>query len=310
MLTKLFLIIIIFLEMLGIPKAQEKLEKWVYSVFKRPVVQIQKEPDVGNLNRIDLAKVNPWLVKKRQAREPVLTAEGIVVLDLDSSEILYQKNPDQQFSIASLTKIMTAIVALENYNQTDVITTPKEATNLLPGSVIYLQEGEEMTVLNLLYGLLLYSGNDAAYTLASKIGQDKFVSLMNQKAKALGFSKTYFVEPSGLEQGNVSTPREIAFLMGYALRNPVFAKIVKTDQTEIVSTGGQIRHPLKNTNQLLREYTGTYGGKTGYTEQAGHSLVVAVERGGHEIISVVLKASQDQFKETKSLLDWVFLVYF
>ena len=311
MLTKLLIATIVFLEILRVPNAQEKVKKWALSVFRRPIIEKYQVSRIKyqNLAEIDLDKISPLPTKRPKVKEPQTIAEGVIILDIPTAKILYQKNPDRKFPIASLTKIMTALVVLENYHLSDVIVVPKEATNVLPGATIYLREGERMTVSNLLYGLLLYSGNDAAYTLSSKMGQEKFVQEMNEKARKLGLLNTRYIDSSGLSEKNISTVKELAFLTAFTLRNPTFAKIVKTNETTITSVDGQIAHPLKNTNKLLREYSGTYAGKTGYTEEAGHCLIAAVERDGHQVLSVVLNSPSDQFKESMRLLDWTFGAY-
>jgi D-alanyl-D-alanine carboxypeptidase len=310
MLIKLFAATMVFLDILKIPNAQEKVENWALSIFKRPIVEKSQIPNskFQNLYDIDFDKIPSLPIKNPQTKEPYVNAQGAIVIDIATSKILYQKNPDKKFSIASLTKIMTALVSLENYKLTDVVTVPADAP-YIKGAKINLREGEEITVRNLLYGLLLYSGNDAAYTLAFKMGIDEFVFKMNQKAKELGLSGLSYVDPTGLNPSNMATLKDLSFLAAFALRNPTFAQIVKTNEIEISSTDGKIKHPLKNTNRLLREYPGTFGVKTGYTEEAGHCLIAASEKGGHQILSVVLGAPSDQFKESMMLLDWAFKNY-
>jgi len=250
----------------------------------------------------------PYPVRNSKIKEPVLDAQGVIVLDIPSSKILYKKGDDERFSLASLTKIMTAIVVLENYQLDDVISVPQEATNII-GSKIMLVPDEKLTVEKLLYGLLLYSGNDAAYTLASKIGLDKFVAKMNHQAKILGLNSLEFTDPMGLDPKNSGSLRDIGFLAIYALRNPKFAQIVSTVEVEISSVDGRIKHPLKNTNRLLKNVAGVYGVKTGYTEEAGHNLISAVERNNHQILTVVLKHPSDQFAESAKLINWIFDSY-
>jgi len=303
MLAKLLVALVVFLEILNVPSAGDKTEKWARSVLNEPITE---KPQT--LTDENWAQILPYPHRKPSIKDPLLEAEGAIVIDLPTSKILFQKNLDKRFSLASLTKIMTALIVLENYNPSDVIVVPKEAT-LLPGAKINLKTGERLTVESLLYGLLLYSGNDAAYTLASKMGKEEFVFKMNQKAKDLGLYTLRFSDPTGLDPNNSTTPKDLAFLASFALKNPKFAQIVKTNEFVINSVDGRTTHPLRNTNRLLREYPGTFGVKTGYTEEAGHNLISAVERDNHKVLSVVLKNPSNQFKESEKLLDWVFSAY-
>lgn len=318
MLAKIFIILLISLELLGVSNAQSKADNLSLALFKKPLKEYLVFKGNNNLSKvrqdINLKKnccaiKTPPPLKISKLKDPPITAEGAAILDTATSKFLFEKNPQKIFPIASLTKIMTALIAIENYRLDDVIVVPKEATNVLPGALIYLQEGEKITVKGLLYGLLLYSGNDAALALSSKMGEKQFVEKMNEKAKLLGLSSAHYDDPSGLSSSNKSTTLDLAHLTNYALTNSIFAKITKTNEITITSTDGKIAHPLKNTNRLLRDYQGTYGGKTGYTEEAGHCLIVAVEQQGHKIISVVLKSGNDQFKESREILDWIFAVY-
>lgn len=309
MLTKLLVASIVFLEILKVPNAEGLVTNWSLSVFKRPIIQQDKTlEDKNTFNNIDLDKIPLPPIRKQNATNPYVSTYGVLLMDMDTSKILYQKNQDKKYSLASLTKIMTAIIALENYQLKDVVVVPKESTQMI-GSKINLKPDEKLTVESLLYGLLLYSGNDAAYTLASKIGIDNFVRKMNKKAKDLGLNDMHFVDPAGLQADNTTSLHDLAFLAKYALQNPKFAQIVKTESIEISSIDGAIRHPLKNTNKLLRDYPGTFGVKTGYTEEAGHCLISAVEREGHRVLAVVLHHPSDQFKESMQLFDWVFKSY-
>lgn len=310
MLAKILVATIICLEILKIPHAQEKVEKWAFSIFKKPLFGESQTPNLKPqaIGEINLEKIPPLPIKKAKAKGPYVNAEGAIVIDISTSKILYQKNGEKKFSIASLTKIMTVLVSLENYNLKDTAVVPKEAP-LLKGAKINLREGEKLTVESLLYGLLLYSGNDAAYTLASFMGEREFVTKMNIKAKDLRLSSLVYFDPTGLDEKNRSNLKDLALLAVFALRNPKFAQIVKTNEIEISSVDGSIRHPLKNTNKLLREYPGTFGVKTGYTEEAGHCLIAAASRNGHKVLSIVLGSPSDQFKESMSLLDWTFASY-
>ncbi len=202
--------------------------------------------------------------------------------------------------MASTTKIMTAIVALEQYNPQQVVTVQKEWTGI-EGSSMYLKPGEQLTVSDLLYGLLLASGNDAATALAGlhPDGQDGFVAEMNRKAEKLGLQNTLFENPSGLDgENHHTTARELAIMTAYAMENPLFAEIVATQSVE---TAGRW---LKNHNRLLKEINAC-GVKTGFTKSCGRCLVSAKEQNGRMLICVTLNASDD-WKDHKSLYDYGF----
>ena len=308
---KFLIVLLIVLETLRVDGAESKIENVSQTLFKKPLAgTTNTSQNRLNLLRDDVnLNLNPPPFKISNQSPPLITAEGVLIIDVASNKVLYQKKANENFSIASLTKIMTALISLENYSLDDVVEVKQDIIGGLPGALINLQNGEKIKVSDLLYGLLLYSGNDAAYTLASKMGKDEFVKKMNEKAKYLGFSQTHYDDPSGLSPKNISTPTDLAHLAILAFRNPTFAKIVNTNEITIMSIDGKYVHPLKNTDKLLRDYPGTYGGKTGYTEEAGHSLIVAVERNNHKVISVVLKSQSDQFRESRWLLDYIFDVY-
>ena len=249
--------------------------------------------------------VHPYPVNKTQELPPVISARSVVVMDVDSSVVLYQKNPDLPLLPASTTKIMTGIVALENYPLDQILIVGNLEKN---GQVIDLLEGEQMTVENLLYGLLVASGNDAATVLAQNFesGQRAFIEAMNQKARELNLTNTHFENPTGIDHPNhYSTALDLARLSVYALKNPIFTEIVATPKIVIWDLNHQISHYLFNINQLVGKDLGVKGVKTGWTEEAGECLVAYVEKERRKLITVIL-GSQDRFGETKRLVDWVF----
>lgn len=234
-----------------------------------------------------------------------ITATGIVIMDVDSGIVLFQRNENIQLSPASTTKIMTALVALDSYKLDDVLTVRNLAND---GQSMKLVVGERMSVENLLYGALIQSGNDAAYVLADNYpgGVENFVAAMNQKAKDLHLTQTYFTNPVGYDDPNHKmTPTDLARLARAALGNPTIAKMVAIPQITISDVTHSYFHPLFNVNTLLGKIPGVGGIKTGWTEEAGENLVTLMERNGHKIILVVLH-SQDRFGETSLLIDWVF----
>ena len=216
-----------------------------------------------------------------------VSATAAVLMDADMGQVLYEKNGDRQMLIASTTKIMTALVVLEHAAPDDVITvTPN---HMAEGSSMYLRAGETVRVEELLYGLLLCSGNDAALALTECAGGlTPFVALMNEKAAALGMAHTSFANPNGLDaDGHYSTARDMAVLAAAAVENPTFRRICSSRSVTI----GQ--RTMENHNRLLRQVEGCIGLKTGYTKAAGRTLVSCAERGGCRLIAVTLRDSDD-----------------
>ena len=237
-----------------------------------------------------------------------VTATGVVVLDVNSGVFMYRRNPEEELSPASTTKILTAMVALDSYHLDDVVTV-HTVTN--DGQAMGLFSGEQMTVENLLYGALVYSGNDAAYTLAEHYpgGVTSFVAAMNAKAEKLHLTHSSFTNPVGYDDPqHKTTPEDLARLARVALENKEIAKIVAIPQITVSDVTHTYFYPLKNVNDLLGKIPGVAGIKTGWTEEAGENLVTLVSRGGHSVIIVVLH-SDDRFGDTEKLIDWVFNSY-
>lgn len=233
---------------------------------------------------------------------PVISARSALILDVSTNSIVFSKNPNFRFTPASTTKIMTALVSLNYYKTEDVLTV---GTETIIGSKMYLVSGEKITVENLLYGLLLNSGNDAAYTLAQNYpgGLEEFINKMNQTAKELKLSNTHFVDPAGIDdEGNYTTALDLSNLAKTALQNPVFAKIVATQEKTVFDTTGGLKHELKNLNKLLWDVPGVAGVKTGFTEKAGGVLVTLL-KNQRQFLFVVFR-SDDRFTDTKNLIDW------
>ncbi len=238
---------------------------------------------------------------------PALSAEGVFVIDVDSAVPIYKKNADMELFPASTTKIMTATIALEEYQLDDILEVPQATFS---GSVMKLQPGERISVRNLLNGLLINSGNDAADTLAVNYpgGYFSFVQRMNARAIELGLRNTRFKNPSGLpDPEHKMSALDLAQLTSYALHDSTFKSIVTTKEKVVYGVSGE-KHILKSTNKLLGEVPGLDGVKTGYTEDAGEVLVSTVARDGHRIVAVLLK-SNDRFGETRNIVEWVFRNY-
>ncbi len=217
------------------------------------------------------------------------TAKSTIVMDLDSGRILYEKNAEQRRLIASITKIMTAIVAIEEGDLTEKITVGEEVLSMY-GTNIYVEVGEKMKLRDLLYGLLLRSGNDASVVIAKAIAgsEEKFVDMMNQKAKEIGMKNTTFKNPHGLdeESENYSTAYDMALLSKYAYKNKTYRNIVSTNKYE-VSTGKKT-YLWYNRNKLLTTYEYCTGGKNGYTPRAGKTLVTTASKNGLNLTVVTL----------------------
>lgn len=237
-----------------------------------------------------------------------ISAYGVVVQDVDSAVFLYKRNENEPLPPASTTKILTALVALDAYSLDDILTV-KTATN--DGQIIGLISGERLTAENLLYGMLIASGNDAAWTLAENYpgGVEKFVVAMNKKAKELHLNNSFFVNPVGYDDPNQKmTALDLVRLAAVALSNKTVAKMVAIPEITISDVTHTYFYPLKNINQLLGKIPGVGGIKTGWTEEAGENLVTIVERDGHRVIIAMLH-SRDRFGETAKLIDWTFNSY-
>ena len=237
-----------------------------------------------------------------------VTATGVVILDIDSGVYLFRRNESESLSPASTTKLLTALVALDNYNLDDVVTV-KNLVN--DGQTMGLVPGEQITVENLLYGALIHSGNDAAWALADFYpgGEPKFVEAMNVKAKELHLTGSHFTNPVGYDDlDHKMTPIDLALLGEAALNNKVIAKMVAIPAITISDVTHTYFHQLKNVNELLGKIPGVGGIKTGWTEEAGENLITLVERSGHRVIIVVLH-SQDRFGDTSALINWIFANY-
>lgn len=238
------------------------------------------------------------------ADAPTVSAMHAIVTDADTGAVLYEKDADSPALIASTTKIMTGCLICEQCDLQQTVVVPAEAEGI-EGSSMYLKAGEELTVCDLLHGMLLQSGNDAAIALAIHCSGsvDAFVGQMNKKAAELGLTATHFANPNGLDDAeNYASARDLATLTAYAMQNPDFAETV----SEKYYRAGE--RSLTNHNKLLWHYEGAIGVKTGYTKAAGRILVSAAKRGGRTLICVTISAPDDWNDHTK-LLDYGFSEY-
>lgn len=231
---------------------------------------------------------------------PDISAKAVVVMDKDSKVVLFSKNPNLLFSMASTTKIMTALVALDYFKMKDILTVKTENVE---GVNVGFEAGEQFFFEDILYAMLLPSGNDAALILAQNYpdGENAFIQKMNEKAKLLHLTHTNFADSIGLEDSrDYTTPLDLARLTSIALENKEFAKIVSTKLWEITNVTGKNKYLLRNLNKLLG-IQGVNGVKTGYTTEAGQVLVTSKKEGDHTLIIVVMD-STDRFFDTSKLL--------
>jgi len=261
------------------------------------------ESDSCQTNTVALKR----LVGQRIALSPNTAARAAVLMEASSRRILYEKNPHVKLPMASTTKVMTAILAIEMGDLYDVVTVSPRAVGV-EGSSIYLAQGERLTLEELLYGLMLRFGNDAAVAIAEHIGGsvENFVKLMNRKAVQIGAKNTNFVNPHGLHDDmHYTTAYDLALISAYAMENTVFRTIVSTKYKKIPWEGRNYNRVLQNKNALLWDYEGANGIKTGYTKISRRCLVSAALRSGMQLVCVVLDC-QPWFDDSRALLDYGF----
>ncbi len=280
------------------------------------IIQFQQPPTTANYQPATLEVTlsptptltltpTPLPTPQLTTTPPQISAQSYIIQDLNTDTVLAQKDSHHVLPPASTTKIMTALIALDNYQLTDVVTVPNYQ---VLGAKIELYPGETMTVENLLYGMLMQSGNDAAWALASHYpgGVPAFIDAMNRKAIELGLEQTHFVNPTGLHDPlHLSSTADLLKLAKVALGQPIFAQIVATKEKTITSVDQQTSHEITNLNQLLTTVPGVKGVKTGWTEQAKEALVTLIDRDGHSVLIAML-ASEDRFGDTRELIDWVY----
>lgn len=237
------------------------------------------------------------------------TSKATIVMDMDSGRILYEKNKDEKMLIASITKIMTAVIAIENKDLNEIVVIGEE---VLPtyGSNTYIEVGEEISLRDLLYGLMLRSGNDAAVSIAKYVAgsEEKFVELMNRKARLLGMNNTLFSNSTGLDDDtkNYSSAYDMAKLMRYANTLMEFVEIAGTKKWT-VSTNKK-SYVWYNRDKLLTEYKYSTGGKTGYTPKAGKTLVSTASKNGLNLVAVTLNDA-NHYNTQKELFEYLFSIY-
>lgn len=296
---KIFIIIILIINLLGTISLANEEDQEEIILYQNILEEIENEknevPSSNNLSK------------------PTINSRRYVIFDRSSKKAIYGKDENKQTAMASTTKIMTSLIVIEKCNNlNEVVTISSKAANT-GGSTLGINTGDKITVNDLLYGLMLRSGNDTAVALAEYIGGsiEDFATLMNNKAKEIGLKDTNFVTPHGLDNPNhYTTAYELAYLTDYALKNETFAQIVKTQYTTI-NINGNARE-IKNTNELLlSNVEGVYGVKTGFTNNAGRCLVTAVKRNDMDLIIVVLGADtrKDRAKDSLKLINYAYEKY-
>ena len=292
--------------------------KWVKNNFKKAVIFIAALlclSLVSCSSSQDIQPLSPTyslpLVQSADSpAESAISAQSAIVIESSSGETLWSKNCDKPLPMASTTKIMTALVALERCDIQKIVKVSPLAVGV-EGSSVYLYAGEELTMGNLLYAMLLESANDAAAAIAIEVGGsiEGFSALMNKKAAELGLQNTSFENPHGLDgENHYTTAKELAIITREAMQNESFRKIVSTYKTTIPLNGGEGTRVLINHNKLLKNYDGAIGVKTGFTKKSGRCLVSAAEIDGVEYICVTLNAPSDWNDHTK-LLDYASSLY-
>ena len=244
------------------------------------------------------------------SEEPKLWANSAVLMEIETGQVLYAKEGFKERHPASLTKIMTGILALEYGNMSDVVTITKKTARISVGQTIKLREGQKLTLEDLLYAALMHSANDAAMAIAEHIGgtEEIFLKMMNQKALAIGATKTHFENPNGYTKANHrTTAYDLALITRYAMSNSTFANIVSTKYKSISKIGEGETLEIKNTNKLLRTYPGTLGGKTGTTAAAGGCIAAIAKNNDQTLIAVILKSGdQRRYQDCINLFEYGF----
>lgn len=311
MIIKSLIIASIFCDLIGLNGLSDKFDSAI--VRDR---QGAKKIAVASDQNMELPPILPR-ARIKNSISPSINARHYILIDAETGEALIKENASDKVPIASTTKVMTALVALESYKLDDIVTVSEKAAYQI-GADAFLLVGEKITVEELLHCLLIKSGNDSAYAIAEHMniegenGTKKFVQKMNEKAKELDMNDTEYHDPAGLDTTGYSSAKDLAIVTKKAMENQTFREIVKLPGYSARSADGETWHKLDNSNRLVNQYRypGALGVKTGYMPEAGHCLVGAAKRDGHTFIAVVLNTFADtpsaSADETRKLLDWGF----
>lgn len=298
-----YLIVVVFLTFIGI-----------FSIFYFQKV-INNRPLINPVLGVQSFQIaeniwSPKVLAESSSIGPAVTSRAALFVETNTGKVLYEKNIHERLRIASLVKIMTAIVTLENAQMSDKILISERAAGMEPDSML-LKAGERLTVEELLQGLFLVSGNDASEALAEGVTgrREEFINLMNSRALQLGMNNTRFINPSGLEEDGreqYSSAYDTLLMARYAIRKwPELVKITSTEHIFIPATGEHQDYDLYSGINLLTTYQGVLGFKTGYTGEAGLTLVTLARKGKSEVVGVLL-GSEDRRAEARELLDLSF----
>ncbi len=293
----------------------------VFFVFPEGQTPAKTNPAAKNQNYtaaeakafiLPISETNYWPIRDFNIPDPAIAAKAAAIFDVRSGRLLYAKNYDQRLPIASVTKLMTAAVILENLDLNQIFTIPVEDLNV-DGFGADLYKDEKLRGEDLLKIMLIKSSNDAALTFATEAQKQgiNLVAKMNEKAQSLGMADTLFTDPAGLDDsGSFSTAADLIKLARYLNRHPRIWEILKIPSLDVTSADGRINHHLINTDKLLGQIPGIVGGKTGYTDVALGSLILSVKINGNRdtLINVVL-GSNDRFRETKVMIYWAQRAY-
>ncbi len=302
MILNICLVFIILVEILGFSQTQEKI---LFSKDKKSAIE-SKVLGEKSLPQIKLNEINPLPVD--DSSKPIETkAKSAAILDLKTNKVLFQKNASESLPVASITKLMSAMVLIEDFDLDQTVTVSYKSAYPI-GSKMHLYPGEQIKAAELVNGMLIASANDAAKALEEHFGKDEIVEKMNLKAEFLNLKDTHFVEASGLDSENKSSVLDLVILSRYALKIPQIAQAIQTKEYTAFSVDGALQHQIHTTNRLLKNDPDIFGIKTGYTEEAGSCLIAGAVRGDHEIISVILGVDDynQRFSESRILLDWAF----
>jgi D-alanyl-D-alanine carboxypeptidase len=273
------------------------------------------QPSIVKTASYDLSEIDqnaPVPLKNPDFVAPIIQAKSSLSMDLRTGLILFEDNAHQRLPIASLTKLMTTLIVLEENNLDDVVTISQKAATI-SGSTMFLKKDEKIELKNLIYGMLISSSNDAAIALAefNAGSESAFVEKMNKKALALGLLNTHFANPVGLDgRDNYSSAYDLAKLSRYVYQKNLVKEIALVKEIKVYSLDGQITHNLDSTNELLdTKFIKIKGLKTGTTDSAGLCIISVAENDSNNEIMTVLLNSPDRFKETKILAEWTFRAY-
>jgi len=300
MFTKIFTVILVVFNPLAFLVADN-----IETIVENPIIW-------ENFAASALLSTNPNFLPIRdwEIEEPEIEAKSAIVFNMEKNRVLYEKEVDRILPIASLTKLMTALIVLENIELDEITIISEEAVKAY-GETGELVVKEKISIRNLLHALLMESSNDAAVALSEAVEQKTdrlFTSLMNEKVDQMKLTSTRFSDSSGFNSTNISTVREIIEIVKHSFNQEIIWQILKTTEIDLYSDDDKIKHHWVNTDELLNQLPNVIGGKTGYTTEAQGCLILVVEISSEKIISVILGA-QERFLETEKLIKWAERAY-